>query len=402
MPIKENLLAKIPFSLKLRLKKLLAKSGNRNESFAAAQKSGENQFQAIVFHDSLPQFDRDSGSLRLFEILKILARRGRVVFVPLYGKRDKFYENALAENGVETISVLDFDKIIEENNFDFTVLSRAETADKVFSIIKRVSPHTKIVFDTVDINYVRLEREYKITGEHKFQREADKFKKIEVRLARNSDSVWCVTEEDKNFLQNLALNAHFEIVPNIHAVGTRGKIFSERANLLFVGNYEHRPNVDAVVYFLDEIFPLILQKLPNVKFFVVGANLPVEIIERSSETIIVKGFVPEIEQFLENCRIMVAPLRYGAGMKGKIGQALAFGLPTVTTTIGAEGMNLTNEKEILIADNAVEFASEVVRVYQSAELWQRISDESYKYIKRNFSPSVVEEKISAALSLILE
>ena len=94
MPIKKNLLAKIPFPLKLRFKKMLAKSGNRNESLPAAQqKSVEIQFQAIVFHDSLPKFDRDSGSLRLFEILKILVRCGRVVFVPLYGKRDEFYDH---------------------------------------------------------------------------------------------------------------------------------------------------------------------------------------------------------------------------------------------------------------------------------------------------------------------
>ncbi len=396
--IKNQLLDKIPFSLKLRLKKLFAKVAKKAEPFPSAERrDGKNQFQAIVFHDSLPEFNRDSGSLRLFEILRIMARRGRVALVPLYLRRNEFYEKTLAENNIEIISALDFQKMLKQEKIDFVVLSRAEVADKVFSIIRRVSPHTKIIFDTVDVHFVRLQREYEITGNRSFLHDARKLKKMETRFARSSDQVWCVTEQDKNTLQNLAPDTDFEIVPNIHAPGLRGKIFAERAGLLFVGNYEHRPNVDAVLYFLDKVFPLIRLQLPIVRFFVVGVNPPLEILERSSKNVIIKGFVPTLQPLLENCRVFVAPLRYGAGMKGKIGQALSFGLPTVTTGVGAEGMNLTHEREVLIADDPKVFAAEICRVYQDEKLWQTLSDAGFDFIKANFSPEIVEAKIQNAL-----
>ena len=98
--------------------------------------------------------------------------------------------------------------------------------------------------------------------------------------------------------------------------------------------------------------------------------------------------------------MFVAPLRYGAGMKGKIGQAFSFGLPTVTTSIGAEGMNLAHEREVLIADAPQNFADEICRVYQDEKLWQTLSDGGFDFIKDNFSPEIVEEKINHTLQKI--
>ena len=162
----------------------------------------------------------------------------------------------------------------------------------------------------------------------------------------------------------------------------------------------HRPNLDAVRYFIDEIFPLVLDKIPTARFRIVGNDTPPEIFALSSENIIVEGFVSNIKPIFESCRVFVAPLRYGAGMKGKIGQALSFGLPTVTTSIGAEGMNLTDEREVLIADEPETFADAVVKLYQSAELWQRLSDNGFRFVEENFSPPVIDEKIQKAIEKI--
>ena len=399
--MKNLLIDKIPYSFKLRLKRLRAKTAGQSAPFAPVEKTGEKkQFRIAVFNDSLPEFDRDSGSLRLFSILRLLARNNAVSFVALYLKRSKFYEKKLAENSIEIVSVLDFEELFRRDNFDFAILSRAEVADKIFPIVRRVSPRTKIIFDTVDVHFVRLEREYEITGDKTWSREARRLKKIEVRLAQNADQVWCITEEDKKNLQKSAPNARYEIVPNIHAPASRGKAFSERSDILFVGNFEHRPNVDAVLYFLEEIFPFVLEELPDARFFVVGAHPTDEILARHSENVVVKGFVPDIETLFEKSRVFVAPLRYGAGMKGKIGQALSFGLPTVTTGIGAEGMNLTDEREVLMVDEPREFAARVCRIYRDAALWQKLSDAGFDFIGKNFSPEIIEEKIERALQKI--
>jgi glycosyltransferase involved in cell wall biosynthesis len=207
-----------------------------------------------------------------------------------------------------------------------------------------------------------------------------------------------VTAADREFLQPFAPQAKIEIVPNIHSLHNRGKAFAERSGLMFIGSFLHRPNRDAVFYFLDEIFPRVLEKIPDARFHIIGGDAPPEIFARNSENVRVEGFVPDAAPFFENCRVFVAPLRYGAGMKGKIGQALSYGLPTVTTAVGAEGMNLQNEREILLADDPAAFAEAVVRAYQTESLWQKLSDDGYRFIEENYSPRVIETKIAALLA----
>ncbi|HEX8289850.1 MAG TPA: glycosyltransferase [Pyrinomonadaceae bacterium] len=402
--MKKGLTDKIPFAYKLLFKKWRAKilSGAKQENKPYPKPSnkngnGKHSFSVIVFNDSLPEFDRDSGSLRLFTILRILAQRGKVKFVPLYVKRCDFYESELAENGVETISAFDFQNELKREKYDYAILSRGEVAEKVFSLVRRRSPQTKIIYDTVDVHFVRLQREYELTGDENLLPEIDKMKQIETRLARQSDQVWCVTEQDERFLCKLAPESDYQIVSNIHYPESRGLSFDGRAGILFVGGFAHRPNRDAVLFFLNEIFPLVLQKTPDAKFYIVGSDPPPEISARESKNVIVKGFVPDVAPLFENCRVFVAPLRYGAGMKGKVGQALAFGLPTVTTNIGAEGMNLTNGREVLISDSPADFAANVCRVYEDANLWQNLSNAGREYIIKTLSPDVVEEKIIKAL-----
>jgi glycosyltransferase involved in cell wall biosynthesis len=403
--MKNRLTDKLPFTLKLRLKKWHSKivsDSAENKPFPAAQRddTSENRFRAIIFSDSLPEFDRDSGSLRLFQVLRIMARLGDVSFVPLHPKRSDFYETKLAGIGVETISALDFENVLRGENIDFIVLSRPDVADKIFPIARSLAPAAKIVFDTVDVHFVRLEREYQLTGDKNFLLEAEKLKKIETRIARAADQIWCVTAQDKEYLQEFAPRGDFAIVPNIHEQESRGESFEQRRGILFVGGFAHRPNTDAVKYFLDEIFPHVLKKLPDAKFHIVGSNPPPEIASRASESIIVEGFVPNIAPLFENCRVFVAPLRFGAGMKGKVGQALAHGLPVITTEIGAEGMNLNNEREVLIADAPEKFADAVCRVYRDENLWQQLSDGGFEFVEQMFSPVVVKEKIKNALQNI--
>ena len=189
-------------------------------------------------------------------------------------------------------------------------------------------------------------------------------------------------------------------MPNIHALHGRGKPFSERRDLLFIDNSDHRPNADAIYYFTKEIFPLVLERLPEVRLRIVGSNAKPKLFELNSANIVVEGFVPNVAPLFETCRVFIAPLRYGAGMKGKIGQAFSFGLPTVTTAIGAEGMNLAHEREILIADSPQVFADEICRVYQDEKLWQTLSDAGFDFIKNNFSPEIVQEKINNVLQKI--
>lgn len=371
-----------------------------NASFPHSERSGKPRI--AVFFDAIPNPGKDSANVRMFALLNILARFSRVVLVTIYRlPGDYALEKELNKIGIEAIWAVDFEKRFKREPCDAVILSYPLVADYMFSAVKRTLPAAKIIYDTVDVQFVRLEREFEITGDAKWAREAARFKEIEIRLANAADAVWCVTENDKEFLQKVVPSAKTGVVPNIHEPQGRGKPFAERRDLMFIGNYNHRPNVDAVLYFLEKIFPLVLAELPEVKLYVVGGQPTAELEAAADENVIVTGFAADVAPYFENCRVFVAPLRYGAGMKGKIGQALAFGLPVVTTAIGAEGMNLTDEREVLIADEPHGFATHILRVYDNERLWQNLSDNGYRFIAENYSPAAVEQKIRRELKEII-
>jgi glycosyltransferase involved in cell wall biosynthesis len=361
---------------------------------AANQKEGPN---ILVVDDRVPMPDRDAGGERMFLILQSLATWARPVFVSLGRPLWAGYEEPLLKEGIEIASPLDYKKLIEQRKFQVAILSRPNVGNAVFKLTRRTDPHIKIIFDTVDLSFLRLEREYQLTGNRNSRKEAVRYRKIEARLARSADQTWCVTPEDKDALFQEVPSAKIEIVPTLHPLRGRGKPFAEREGLIFVGNFLHRPNADAMRHFVREIYPLVQRSIPAVKLYVVGSDPPVDIANNGSSGIVITGQLPDIESLLQSCRVFVAPLRYGAGMKGKVGLALSHGLPVVTTPIGAEGYDMISGEQALIADSPEAFAREVIRVYTDRDLWQRLSDVGYLHIQANFTPEVLADKIHAAI-----
>jgi glycosyltransferase involved in cell wall biosynthesis len=151
-----------------------------------------------------------------------------------------------------------------------------------------------------------------------------------------------------------------------------------------------------VLYLLREVYPLIRQALPGIELDIIGDN-PAEIAAYAAADVRVRGYVPDVAPFWQARRVFVAPLRYGAGVKGKIGEALAHGLPVVTTTVGAEGMGLVHGESALLTDTAEGFAAAIVQLYTERELWQRIADNGYELIARHYTPAsiapIIEESI---------
>jgi GT2 family glycosyltransferase len=354
----------------------------------------------IVFDERVPSPDRDAGSLRMLIILKTLARCCHVIFVPFNRPQSIDYERALWKEGIETANAVDYRRLIKRRNARVAILIRPTMAEVFSRRIRRANPQTRIIFDTVDIGFIRLQREYRLTGDKKAAAAARHYKKLETRLAKSCDQVWCVTAEDQKALAREAPQARFAIIPTIHPLQDRGKSFAERQGLLFIGNYLHRPNLDAIHYFMREIYPLVRKAIPEIKVSIVGDNTPPKFESYASEHVTIAGYVPDVDPIFRTSRIFIAPLRFGSGMKGKIGQALSYGLPVVTTSVGAEGMELENEHNVLIADDVNGFAESVIRLYQDAALWQRLSDNGCRHIASNFTPEIVEAKIRSALEAV--
>jgi glycosyltransferase involved in cell wall biosynthesis len=161
--------------------------------------------------------------------------------------------------------------------------------------------------------------------------------------------------------------------------------FDRRKDLVFLGGYSHKPNVDAVLWFTGEVLPLVLKKIPDLVFHIGGSNVTPEVQSLESANVKVHGFVPDLAAFFSAFRVFVAPLRFGAGVKGKIVSSLVHGVPVITTSIGNEGIDLVDGTQALVADSAEEFAQRVCALYEDQETWCKLSGAGIGYVNQHFS-----------------
>ncbi len=369
----------------------------------------------LVIDPFLPFFDRASGSLRLFHLLKILKQlEYHVTFIPRDGSMEDRYRPILENMGIEVYAgdveamkavgyrmnhkpPVNYGLLFKERQFDYAIINFWYLAEYYLPLIRRYSPSTKIIVDTVDIHFVREIREAELKENPELKRKALANKSREIAIYQKADRLWVVSENDKKAIESIVGKIPIDIIPNIHEKVDFVKRFEETEDLLFVGNFNHLPNRDAAQYFCKEIFPLILKNLPDVKLYIVGNNPPEEVKAFASDIVIVAGYVEDLTPFLKKARISVNPLRYGAGMKGKIGEALSWGLPVVTTSIGAEGMGLIDGQEALIADSKEEFANKVVELYRDRDLWNKLSLNGKRKVETNWAPEIIKKRIANIL-----
>ena len=400
--LKETLDDTLPLSAKLFLKELLIGLPHRISRKGKTPLQTGHRPVVLVFDERIPTPDRDAGSLRMFITLKILAMRFQVILIPFNRPRMSDYEAVLRREGIETVPVTDYRGLLKHANVQAAIVSRPSMAEVFIPRIRRLSPKTRIIFDTVDVHYVRLQREYELTKDPLVLAEARRHRELEAKLAQNSDIVWCASANDKEVFERETKRSGFVIVPTIHELRDRGKPFAEREDLLFVGGFAHRPNEDAVLFFMKEIYPHVRQLLPNTGVNIIGSNPSAEMKACASTQLRILGYVPDLEPYLQNTRVFIAPLRYGgAGTKGKVGEAMAHGVPVVATSIGAEGFGLTHGLDVMIADDPASFAEAIHQLYSQEDLWRRVADNSRLRIKENFTPDVVAQAINRSLESTL-
>lgn len=358
----------------------------------------------LVIDRGVPTHDQDSGSLRMYSILKIIAGLNfNATFFPADGKLREPYTGDLKTGGIEVISK-DLRQHLKNNGdrYSLAFLSRPDETFNFLPLVRAHAVNSKVIYDTVDVHWVRMTRAAELYKEKRFRELARHYRAIEGINARCSDLTLTVTENDKNFLLEENPELQIEVLPNIHHPDPAKNGFAPRKDLMFIGGFFHQPNVDAVLYFVRDIFPLIKERLPGVRLYVVGSNPPASVSALGSRDIIVTGYVKDVRSYFENCRVFVSPLRYGAGMKGKIGQSMAHGLPVVTTPVGAEGMGLADGENALIADSSLHFATAVTSLYSNESLWIKISSNSVRHIETNYSREVVEQRLEKILDSLLE
>lgn len=344
----------------------------------------------LVISPSVPRPDINSGDLRLYSILAILAKEYEVTFVASgYGPADSGYV-ALLERGGITVYANNFSlkKLLETKKFSLAILEFYFTAEYFLERLRILHPECRVIIDSVDVHYLRLKRKYDLTNAETDHANYLKTKERELSVYRKADAVITVTKDDAVKLLEEHSDITCEVVPNIHEL-CLSDITPESDSLIFVGGFIHTPNIDAVQYFCSEILPLIKNVKPNTQLTIVGSNPPEQIRMLESKSIRVTGYVPETSSYLHKSNVSVAPLRYGAGMKGKIGEAMAHGVPVVTTSVGAEGMGLLHRTNAMIADSPQHFAAAVLELLNNGSLHTTIRENAIRLIDENYTPEQI-------------
>src|SRR5207244_13222451 len=174
--------------------------------------------------------------------------------------------------------------------------------------------------------------------------------------------------------------------------------FTLRRDWLFIGSFQHTPNVDAVLFFVQSIYPLVRAHLPEAKFYIIGDKAPPEVIALASDNIVVTGLQRDAAPFFDSVKLSVAPLRFGAGVKGKINQSMAFGVPVVATSLAVEGMELRDREDVLVADDRENFARALIELYKSEELWNRLSENGIEKTRVLYSADAASQKLEFLFS----
>jgi O-antigen biosynthesis protein len=362
----------------------------------------------VLFVDHyVPKWDQDAGSRSTFQYLSLMAEMGyQITFLGDNFVGYQPYTSELQQMGIEVLYGSDLQRRrfawVAENSrdFDYAYLSRPGIARKYLPILKKRSA-AKLLYCGHDLHCLRAERQYAVEKQRAQLAEARRWAKWEGEILRQVDKAYFfspfeVEEVARRFPGVKARAVPLLLFDEGNLPESSASSFGERAGLLFVGGFMHQPNVDAVHWLVEEILPLVRMHLPQVMLTIVGPNPPPEFANRNHQGVAVLGRVSEerLEELYQSHRLVVAPLRYGAGIKGKIIEAMKYGVPTITTSVGAEGI-ANSSQTLFVADDAQTFSEKLINVYQNRQLWEAASFESRATVKSHYSKA-------AARSILIE
>jgi glycosyltransferase involved in cell wall biosynthesis len=340
----------------------------------------------------------------MFQMLKILHQLGhRVTFIPDNLANIPPYTAELQKRGIEVVHHPYIDKVrnylcAHGADFDAVVLSRCHFAGKHIAHVRRYAPESRIIFDTVDLHFVREAGEARVTGNAEIERKAEETEQLEYELIDQADETWVVSSSEQQLLQKKWPHKSIQVVSNIVDVPGSNTPFALRRDWLFIGSFQHTPNIDAILFFVREIYPLVSSRLGDAKFYIIGDKAPPEIVALADEKIVVTGLQKDARPFFDSVKLSVAPLRFGAGVKGKINQSMAFGVPVVATSTAVEGTGLRDGEDILVADGPEYFACALIKLYQSEELWNRLSENGLRKTRILYSVQTARKKLETLFS----
>lgn len=378
--------------------------------FVARDRSRHRRCVVVVDH-YVPQPDRDAGSRTMMQVIQLFLDAGmNVKFWPHNLWFDPEYTPLLQELGVEVFYgdeyANGFTDWVRDNSphIDYFFLSRPLVADDFLGAIRR---HTKakVLFYGHDVHHLRLRDELRIGADPGKAAEAASIERVERRVWAGLDVIFYPSRIETSYVAEYVarerLPALVRTMP-VFAFDTFAETpwegIAARSGVLFVAGFAHRPNIDAARWLVQEVMPIVWGRVPDAKVSLVGSNPAPEVLALDSSRVDVVGFVSdeELARRYAAARVAVAPLRFGAGMKGKVVEAMRFGVPMVTTSVGMQGLD-DAEPFMPFSDAPAAFADHVVRLLEDDRRWRSTSERQLVFAKANFSTAALRAVLAEAI-----
>lgn len=361
---------------------------------------------ALLIDDHWPRPDRDSGSIDIANLAEALVGMG---FEVVFGAdRDHTAgaespgRGALNARGVRRLGPSDAPSVAaflerEGGRFALVVLNRVYGGGRFMEEVRRHCTGARVVFNTIDVHHLRLRREAALRGDPAGLASAEAVRGREEALAREADATLVVSDAERDLLAAAGPGTNLVVLPLAREVQPPRTPFEARSGAGFIGGFAHAPNVDALRFFLAEVWPLVLRGDRRCEFSVVGADLPPGLLDGAPGAVRYLGPVADAAPWFESLRLTVAPLRYGAGVKGKVVSSLSAGVPCVATPVAVEGMGLRDGDGVLVASTPEQMAERVLRAHADPGLWARLSAAGLAHARVAYSPAAWRSALAEAL-----
>lgn len=364
----------------------------------------------LIIDNTTPTPDQDAGSLVQLHVIKMMLDFGfHITFIPShnlahFGK----YSCNLQKIGVKVLyypyikNILDF--IEGSTKFDIVFLYRPDNG-KLIHHIRRHQIKAKIIYYSVDLHYLRMQREADLSYSKKLLELSESMKDLEVDIISKADAAIIHSDEEIVKLKKIIPLANLQYFPLISDDNPTCNPFELRDGIAFIGGFNHAPNVDAVKFLIRDIMPIIYKSIPEIKLYIIGSNPPNEIKMLATENIIILGYLKDLREKFNDIKLTIAPLRFGAGAKGKIVTSLSLGVPVVSTLIGVEGMGITHGQGVLVGNTSDEIAEYAIKLLLDRCFWKTIRDEGINKSRNSWSPSVakkIQSKVLASCGITIQ
>jgi GT2 family glycosyltransferase/glycosyltransferase involved in cell wall biosynthesis len=363
--------------------------------------------RALFIDEAVPMSDQDAGSNAALSHMQALQRLGyQVSFVPAESMAKAApYTEALQRDGIVCYyspyywSVEEIFRR-ETVQFDLFYIHRLANMTKYASMIRQRFPHARIVFNVADLHHLRHERAAQLKASPALQAEADQLRGAELAALATADGVIVHSSYEKTVIARAGIASPVHVLPWTVPLDPDPAPFDERAGFALIGGYKHGPNVDAAEWLVGDIVPLVQAAAPGIECFLIGSHMPDALRRLERPGVVPMGFVPDLAPVLRGLRLTVAPLRYGAGLKGKVLTSLAAGVPCVMTRCAAEGMDLPEVFAAAIGDTAEEFAACILRLHEDQALHAALRQAGLDYIAETCSAGRVDALLAAATGAV--